>query len=122
MQLNEGLVGAVREKPFTRYIEGKEEYSLLYPGTPPESVEKERQASLELAFKDSSKLRSRFERYFGNRHVQNVTVDNYNWSWALDKDENPPPSSIVSRRDTPEAVKLAEVIDCSVENMIRGRY
>ena len=33
------------------------------------------------------------------------------WAWALDELENPPPSSIVARRDTEEARKLAAVAD-----------
>lgn len=36
------------------------------------------------------------------------------WTWALDG-EHPPPSSIVSRRDTVEARDLARVADLSVE-------
>lgn len=45
------------------------------------------------------------------------------WAWALDIDERPPPSSIVSRRDTDEAVRLAKIADQCVlmeENMISG--
>lgn len=33
-----------------------------------------------------------------------------NWAWAL-KGEKPPPSAVVSRRDTGEAVKLAKIAD-----------
>ena len=33
------------------------------------------------------------------------------WSWVLDESENPPPSSIVARRDTEEARQLAAVAD-----------
>ena len=33
------------------------------------------------------------------------------WAWALDELEDPPPSSIVARRDTEEARKLAAVAD-----------
>ncbi|KAH9889491.1 hypothetical protein C8Q73DRAFT_707875 [Cubamyces lactineus] len=36
------------------------------------------------------------------------------WAWALDADENPPPSSIVSRRDTDEARRLAKIADQAV--------
>jgi hypothetical protein len=35
-------------------------------------------------------------------------------AWALDADERPPPSSIVARRDTAEALKLARVADKAV--------
>ncbi|RXW24937.1 hypothetical protein EST38_g897 [Candolleomyces aberdarensis] len=38
----------------------------------------------------------------------------WSWAWALDEHENPPPTSIVSRRDTEEARKLAEVADLAI--------
>ncbi|KAI0629024.1 alpha/beta-hydrolase [Trametes polyzona] len=36
------------------------------------------------------------------------------WAWALDADEHPPPSSIVARRDTEEARRLAKIADQAV--------
>ena len=45
------------------------------------------------------------------------------WAWALDEDEHPPPSSIVSRRDTEEARRLAKIADQAVfmdENALSG--
>ncbi|KAI0776295.1 alpha/beta-hydrolase [Trametes elegans] len=38
----------------------------------------------------------------------------WTWAWALDADEHPPPSSIVSRRDTEEARRLAKIADQAV--------
>lgn len=38
------------------------------------------------------------------------------WSWALDEMENPPPSSIVARRDTEEARQLAAVADWATQD------
>ena len=38
----------------------------------------------------------------------------WGWSWLVDG-EHPPPSSIVSRRDTAEARKLARIADITVE-------
>ena len=38
----------------------------------------------------------------------------WNMAWALDEDERPPPSSIVARRDTEEALKLARIADKAV--------
>lgn len=35
----------------------------------------------------------------------------WGWAWALDDDEAPPPSSLVARRDTEEARRLAAVAD-----------
>jgi hypothetical protein len=39
--------------------------------------------------------------------------NSWTWAWALD-DEHPPPTSIVSRRDTAEARNLARVADLCV--------
>ena len=38
----------------------------------------------------------------------------WGWAWALDESEDPPPSSIVSRRDTQEAQKLADIADQAI--------
>ncbi|KAJ3873324.1 hypothetical protein F5051DRAFT_506589 [Lentinula edodes] len=38
----------------------------------------------------------------------------WSWSWALDNNEHPPPSSLVARRDTHEALMLARVADQGV--------
>jgi hypothetical protein len=42
------------------------------------------------------------------------TTSSWNMAWALDEDERPPPSSIVARRDTEEALKLARIADKAV--------
>ena len=52
--------------------------------------------------------------------LQKVTAGSWNWSWALDEDEHPPPSSIVSRRDTWEARQLARIADIMPEHTISG--
>lgn len=57
------------------------------------------------------------------RGIPTSSSGSWSWAWALDVDERPPPSSIVSRRDTDEAVRLARIADQSVlmeENMITG--
>ncbi|KAJ3835656.1 hypothetical protein F5878DRAFT_542785 [Lentinula raphanica] len=38
----------------------------------------------------------------------------WSWSWALDQNEHPPPSSLVARRDTHEALMLARIVDQAV--------
>ncbi|KAJ4483550.1 hypothetical protein J3R30DRAFT_3285414 [Lentinula aciculospora] len=38
----------------------------------------------------------------------------WSWSWALDHNEHPPPSSLVARRDTHEALILARIADQAV--------
>ena len=52
-----------------------------------------------------------------------VASGSWSWAWALDMDEKPPPSSIVARRDTHEAVELARIADEAVlaeENVLSG--
>lgn len=39
----------------------------------------------------------------------------WSWSWVVAGDENPPPSSIVARRDTAEARRLSKIADEPVE-------
>jgi hypothetical protein len=50
------------------------------------------------------------------RHPEDVPNNSgsWKWAWALDGDENPPPSSIVSRRDTDEARRLGRIADQSL--------
>jgi len=45
---------------------------------------------------------------------QMLSSPDWGWAWALDEEENPPPSSIVARRDTDEARQLAEIADKAV--------
>jgi hypothetical protein len=48
------------------------------------------------------------------KRIESVILSpQWNWAWACEE-EDPPPSSIVSRRDTEEARKLAEVADQAV--------
>ena len=42
------------------------------------------------------------------------------WSWVLDEWENPPPSSLVARRDTEEARQLAAVVDWATRDAPSG--
>ncbi|KAF8879684.1 hypothetical protein CPB85DRAFT_1341605 [Mucidula mucida] len=42
------------------------------------------------------------------------SAGSWSWAWAVDGNETPPPSSIVSRRDTEEARRLAKIADLGV--------
>lgn len=132
-QLKEDLVGAICELSLRRYILGKAESDDKFSGTL-KSVKKERTRNLKLAHKESDKSMGHLESYLKKAtersdsgldplespRVQKVTAGSWNWSWALDEDEHPPPSSIVSRRDTWEARKLAMIADLMPENTISG--
>jgi len=95
------------------------------------SVEKQRRHNLERAKHDTIKrlgiLKQSLQKsgkasegQHGTGSKGKVVKENviaspgWGWAWALDEGEDPPPSSIVSRRDTEEARKLAEVADQAV--------
>ena len=133
LQLKADLVGSISELSLRRYIKGKAKYDGKFSGTL-KSVEKERQRNLKLAHKEGdislghleSYLQKATEKYDSGENVldspclQKVTAGSWNWSWALDEDEHPPPSSIVSRRDTWEARQLARIADITPENTFSG--
>ena len=133
LKVKDHLIGAICELSLRRYIRGQTKFDRKFSGTL-KSVKKERARNLKLAHKESDKSMGHLESYLekvGERshsevnpldspRVQKVTAGSWNWSWALDEDEHPPPSSIVSRRDTREARKLAMIADLMPENTMSG--
>ena len=132
-QLKADHVGMVSELSLRRYIQGKDKYDKKFSGTL-KNVVKERMHNLKLAHKEGDKSLGHLESYLqkvteksdrgkdvlDSPRLQKVTAGSWNWSWALDEDEHPPPSSIVSRRDTWEARKLAMIADIMPENTLSG--
>lgn len=132
-QLKAGTVGVVSERSLRRYIQGKTKYDVKFSGTA-KSVAKERKRNLELARKEGDRSLGHLESYLqkvteksnsgqnilDSPRLQKVTAGSWNWSWALDEDEHPPPSSIVSRRDTWEARQLAMIADIMPEGILSG--
>jgi hypothetical protein len=132
-QLKADIVGVVSELSLRRYIQGKDKFDAKFSGTT-KSIAKERKRNLKLAHKEGDESLSHLESYLqkvteksvGGQSVldsprlQKVTAGSWNWSWALDEDEHPPPSSIVSRRDTWEARQLAMIADIMPENTLSG--
>ena len=132
-QLKPDLVGAVSETSLRRYIQGKCKYDDKFSGTL-KSIARERKRNLKLAHKEGDKSLGHLESYLqrvteksdsgqdilDSPRLQKVTAGSWNWSWALDEDEHPPPSSIVSRRDTWEARRLATIADITPENTFSG--
>ena len=132
-QLKADLIGTVSEFSLRRYIQGKAKYDDKFSGTF-KSVIKERKRNLKLAHKEGDKSMGHLESYLqkvteksdggqnalDSPRLQKVTAGSWNWSWALDEDEHPPPSSIVSRRDTWEARQLAMIADIMPENTLSG--
>lgn len=133
LQLGAGVIGVISLPSLRRYIQGKAKYDTKFSGTI-KSVCKERQRNLKLARKEGDKSLGHLESYLqkvteksdsgqdvlGSPRLQKVTAGSWNWSWALDEDEHPPPSSIVSRRDTWEARQLAMIADIMPENTLSG--
>lgn len=133
MQLKEDLVGAICEHSLQRYINGKGEWDRKFSRTG-KGIDKERKRNLKLARKEGDKYMGHLESYLqkvtersnsgldvvDSPRFQKVASGSCIWSWALDDDEHPPPSSIVSRRDTWEARQLAMVADIMPENTMSG--
>ena len=133
LQLKADLVGAISEVSLRRYVQGKTKYDVKFSSTV-KSIGKERRRNLKLAHKEGDKSLGHLESYLrkvteksdsgqqvlDSPRLQKVTAGSWNWSWALDEDERPPPSSIVSRRDTWEARQLARIADIMPENTLSG--
>lgn len=132
-QLKAGAVGAISELSLRRYMQGKDKYDAKFSSTV-KSIGKERKRNLKLARKEGDKSLGHLESYLqkvteksdngqnvlDSPRLQKVAAGSWSWSWALDEDEHPPPSSIVSRRDTWEARQLAMIADIMPENTLSG--
>ena len=133
LQVAADAVGAVSEPSLRRYLQGKAKFDAKFSGTL-KSIGKERDRNLRLAHKEGDKSLGHLESYLrkvteksdcgedvlDSPRFQKFTAGSWNWSWALDEDEHPPPSSIVSRRDTWEARQLAMIADIMPENTLSG--
>ena len=133
LQLKADLVGVMCEASLRRYIQGKAKYSAKFSSTL-KSIDKERKRNLKLARKEGDESLGHLESYLqraaeesdngqyvlDSPRLREVTSGSWNWSWALDEDEHPPLSSIVSRRDTQEARQLAMIADTTPERTLSG--
>lgn len=125
-------VGAIPELSIKRYIDGKTKYDKKFANTM-KQIEKQRQKNFELAKKEGVRTMSQLQDYLAKVEVEeekqrrsfearrkDTISGSWNWGWALDGDERPPPSSIASRRDTEEARALAKIADFMPENTLSG--
>ncbi|KAJ7772099.1 hypothetical protein DFH07DRAFT_803704 [Mycena maculata] len=125
-------IGVVSELVVRRFLDGTQRFDRKFAGAI-KSVEKHRQRNLERARKDVAKNMSVLQNFIGREvdtttksgtagdHTDQTVIGvkdgllassgSWSWAWALDANENPPPSSIVSRRDTQEALRLAQIAD-----------
>ncbi|KAF7315080.1 Abhydrolase-3 domain-containing protein [Mycena indigotica] len=113
-------IGVISELAIRRYIDGTQKWDRKFSGAR-KTVEKHRHRNLERARKDTVKNMGLLHSFIGREAESeggNSVRDgllamsgSWSWAWALDAYENPPPSSIVSRRDTQEALRLARIAD-----------
>ncbi|CAE6468262.1 unnamed protein product [Rhizoctonia solani] len=129
-------IGTINASAVKRYLEGQALWDAKFSGTI-KSIAKMRIKNLELARKEGRKSMGAFYGALANGTIKegdgegggspssSVTFlgsPNWSMSWALEG-ENPPPSSIVSRRDTAEARQLAICADRDLsgeENKMSG--
>ncbi|CAK5282353.1 unnamed protein product [Mycena citricolor] len=112
-------IGVISELAMQRYIDGRRKFNHKFASAF-KTVEKHRRRNLEQAKKDIVRNTMLIQNMVGREDGESDTSSglavsgNWGWAWALDNHENPPPSSIVSRRDTHEALRLARIADQSM--------
>ncbi|KXN87458.1 AB hydrolase superfamily protein C4A8.06c [Leucoagaricus sp. SymC.cos] len=126
----EEMIGMVSELTIRRYSAGEVQFRRKFKNTY-KHIEKTRIKNLKRVAKEegerldafrasasnSSDLNSKSNSGGGSHFKFRESVMNspgWGYAWALDEMERPPPSSIVARRDTEEARKLALIADRAV--------
>jgi hypothetical protein len=126
--LPEEKVGHMSELAIRRYHDAKTKFDAKFGGVL-KTIEKHRAKNMHLAKKDTlrniahllTRDRDDDTSFRGKAAVRPPehsigeglvsTAGGWSWAWAIDSDERPPASSIVSRRDTDEARRLAKFAD-----------
>lgn len=123
------IIGVLSELSVRRYMEGKGKFDKKF-AKDRHAIQKQRHRNLELSRKDVLKNIAQLQDLHGSQTKNGkgkaqdtvkgikegleAASASWSWAWALDVDERPPPSSIVSRRDTDEARRLARIADQAV--------
>ena len=114
-------VGRLSERTINRFLKEREIFDKKFSKTI-KSIEKHRRQNLERSKHDMIKWLGFIRQFLHKsddeaeteKRIESVILSpRWNWAWACEE-EDPPPSSIVSRRDTEEARKLAKVADQAV--------
>lgn len=113
LSVPQGMRGVVSQPMLERYLQGKAFFDEKFAKEMQE-VEKQRKSYIDFATKDFAKVIRRLEELHGSNSKKIPVQDSsdsskgsWGLAWALDDDERPPPSSIISRCDVAEARKLA---------------
>jgi len=117
------VIGVLSERAVRRYLEGKAFFDRKY-AKELLTIEKKRRRNIDLAKKDITRNLAHLQELQNGRapgkqkktsqafkNGLDLSTGAWGWAWA---DERPPPSSIVSRRDTDESRRLARIADQSV--------
>jgi len=121
------MIGVLSELAIRRYIQGSAKFDKKFAWAY-KSIEKDRNRNLERAKKDTRRNLTQLQAFLlqdekdvgkepsrkGIKEGLMATSGSWGWAWAIDANERPPPSSIVSRRDTDDARRLARIADKSV--------
>lgn len=128
MQVPSDSIGTLPERAIERHVTAKERSDKKFAHAI-KRIEKQRLRNVDRASRDMNQHIAALQHYLdresqatagpstlrgmGTERVARTTSC-WNIAWALDEDERPPPSSIVARRDTEEALKLARIADKAV--------
>ncbi|KAF8963661.1 hypothetical protein BDZ97DRAFT_1939461 [Flammula alnicola] len=124
-QIPSERVGQFSDLTIHRYVRDRNKFDKKFAHTV-KSIDKHRRHNLQRAKEDTIKRMSVLRKTLrkngklaakgsDKEAKEDVTgCPEWGWAWALDEGEDPPPSSIVSRRDTEEARKLAEIADQAI--------
>jgi hypothetical protein len=119
------IIGDFSELAVRRYLDAKVKFDKKFSGVQ-KVIDKRRRRNLELDKKDITRnmaqlqgdvskhpkeSKDRRKSVKGLKEGLEASSGSWSWAWALESDERPPPSSIVSRRDTEEARQLARIAD-----------
>lgn len=127
LTIDPDIIGCMSELTLRRYLDASAMFDKKFAHTI-RAIERDRWHNLKLARKDikrdlavlhhklilsdaESSISSSLTTSCGRRERSFTSSGSWNWAWALDGEERPPPSSIVSRRDTAEARHLAKIAD-----------
>ena len=133
-------VAQLSEETIRQYLINKRKFDQRF-GHTKEAIEEKRQHNLAEAKKDTIKrITTVLQQSIGQKRTEargeegreDVSLERnagqrvllssprWAWSWMLDEWENPPPSSLVARRDTEEARQLAAVVDWATRDAPSG--